>query len=45
MFLTDNQIEEANVADAKRELARSLVPMPLRFFTDNTDIGDLRYQG
>jgi hypothetical protein len=44
MFLTDNQIEEANVADAKREIARSLVPMPLRFFTANTDIGDLRYQ-
>jgi hypothetical protein len=45
MFLTDNQIEEANIADAKRELARSLVPMPLRFFTANTDISDLRYQG
>ena len=45
MFLTDDKIEEANVADVKRELARSLLPMPLRFFTAATDAGDLRYHG
>ena len=45
MFLTDDKIEEANVADVKRELARSLLPMPLRFFTAATDAVDLRYHG
>ena len=45
MFLTDDKIEEANVADVKRELARSLVPMTLQFFTAATDAGDLRYHG
>jgi len=45
MFLTDDKIEEANGADVKRELARSLVPMPLRFFRAATDAGDLRYNG